>query len=67
MKLETYINSKKMTDATFGALAGLSQSQVSRLRRGLSMPSKEALDRIKEATKGRVTANDFFHNREAAE
>ncbi len=67
MKLETFLNKRNMTDATFGALAGLSQSQVSRIRRGLSMPSREALERIKEATKGKVTANDFFHTREAAE
>lgn len=67
MKLETYINWKKLTDASFGEIAGLSQSQVSRIRRGLSMPSKDALERIKAATKGKVTANDFFHNREPAE
>jgi transcriptional regulator with XRE-family HTH domain len=60
MKLETYLKKKKMTDAAFGALIGLSQSQVSRIRRGLSWPSKETLIAIAAVTNNSVTVSDII-------
>lgn len=69
MKLETYLTENNMTDAEFGALAGLSQSQVSRIRRGVSWPSRDAVEAITSSTGGAVTANDLFEAKssEAAE
>jgi transcriptional regulator with XRE-family HTH domain len=60
MKLETYLKEKKMTDDAFAALVGLSQSQISRIRRDKSWPTREAMERIATATAGVVTANDFL-------
>jgi transcriptional regulator with XRE-family HTH domain len=60
MKLGTYITDKGMTDASFGALAGISQSQVSRIRRGISWPTSETVEAIVKATKGKVTAQDLY-------
>ena len=59
MKLETYLKQNDMTDAAFGALIGISQSQISRIRRGESFPSRGTLFNIAKVTSGKVTANDF--------
>lgn len=60
MKLETYLKNNGMTDASFGAQVSLSQSQVSRIKRGVSWPTRDVLERITMATGGTVTANDFL-------
>jgi transcriptional regulator with XRE-family HTH domain len=59
MTLEQYLTNEKLTDAEFGIRVGLSQSQISRIRRGISLPSWDAMERIEEGTSGAVTANDF--------
>lgn len=64
MKLIDFLQSKKLTDAAFAEKVGLSQSQVSRIKRGKSMPSWDAAAAIERATDGSVTASDF--SREAA-
>lgn len=66
MKLSAYISKKKMTNAEFGTLVGLSQSQVSRIRRGVSRPSWEAMGRIEKETGGKVTFKDFAADEVAA-
>lgn len=60
MTLDQYLNTKGMTDAAFAAVVGISQSQVNRLRRGLSQPSWGTLETIERATGGKVAASDFF-------
>ncbi|ASP84139.1 XRE family transcriptional regulator [Sinorhizobium meliloti] len=67
MTLEQYLRSKGITDAAFGASAGLSQAQVSRIKRGVSMPSWDAIAKIMKATDGDVTANDFAAAVESAQ
>lgn len=59
MKLSQYLTDTKETDAAFAAKVGLSQSQISRLRRGLSNPSWDVVPVIEKVTKGAVTAADF--------
>lgn len=58
-------NGKPLSDAAFGALCSMSQSQISRLRRRESKPSFEAIQAIHKATGGKVSPNDWFA--EAAE
>ena len=71
MTLDEYLspatdeNGKPVSDATFGARCGMSQSQVSRLRNGKSRPSFEAIEAVRKATDGKVSPNDWFA--EAAE
>ena len=60
MKLGEYLSLNKMTDEAFASLVGMSQSQISRLRRGLSRPSWESLAAIERVTTGMVTASDFM-------
>jgi transcriptional regulator with XRE-family HTH domain len=60
MKLDQYLSARKLTDAAFAAIVGMSQSQVNRLRRGLSMPSWDAVAAIEQATSGKVSATDFI-------
>ena len=63
--LAAWIFHNCLTDAAFGSLVGLSQSQISRIKRGKSRPSWEALAAIEKATKGKVTAADFMESGEA--
>lgn len=49
----------KESDAAFGARVNLSQSQVNRLRRGMSRPSWSAIDSIAKATGDKVTVKDW--------
>lgn len=60
MTLSDYIDASGLTDAAFGAEIGLSQGQVSKLRRGKHWPSRETISRIRAATNGAVTADDFL-------
>lgn len=59
MKLETYLDVNRLTDSAFGQIVNLSQSQVSRIKRGKSWPQREVMERIMAATGGKVTPNDF--------
>lgn len=60
MTLQEYLNKKKLTDAAFADLIGVSQPTVSRLRSKGQIPSREVMRSIFEKTGGAVTANDFF-------
>jgi transcriptional regulator with XRE-family HTH domain len=60
MKLENYLKENSLTDAEFGKMIGKSQSQVSRIRRGVSWPPKEVIEAIAAVTEGNVTANDIL-------
>ncbi len=60
MKLNLYLSSKGITDEAFGRKIGCSQSQVSRIKRGVSKPSLGLIERIAMATGGAVRANDFM-------
>lgn len=60
MTLDDYLSDRNLTDTAFGAQIGRSQSAISRLRRGLTKPDWETLERIKDATSGAVTPNDFL-------
>lgn len=66
MKLETYLRTKKLTDKAFGALVGLSQSQVNRIKRGESTPSWSTITAIEEATRGKVKLRDLRPEQESA-
>lgn len=60
MKLHDYLTLKGITDEAFGRKIGCSQSQVSRIKRGVSKPSLGLIERIALATGGAVRANDFM-------
>jgi transcriptional regulator with XRE-family HTH domain len=66
MKLAEFLNTEKLTDEAFGALVGMSQSQISRIKRGVSRPSWESLAAIERVTDGKVRAADFIPEASAA-
>jgi transcriptional regulator with XRE-family HTH domain len=68
MTLDEYLAAEKpngLTEAVFAARIGSSQPHVNRLRRGAN-PGFSLMERIKKATGGAVTPNDFLPPDEAA-
>ncbi len=60
MKLDTYLREHGLTSVQFGKMSGIGSKQtVHKYRHGLRFPSPENLRRIREATRGAVTAEDF--------
>lgn len=60
MTLAQYLSESDLTDAEFGAKVGVSQSQISRLKRGVSFPSPATAVRIAQATGGKVKPADWY-------
>jgi transcriptional regulator with XRE-family HTH domain len=60
MTLKEYLTNRPITDAEFGALIGVSQSQVTRIKNGQTSPSLAVIVAIEKATGGDVRANDIF-------
>jgi transcriptional regulator with XRE-family HTH domain len=61
MTLKDWLALKKMSDAEFARVSGIGQrALVQKYRHGRQCPAPENLRRIRVATKGAVTANDFF-------
>jgi hypothetical protein len=62
MTLSDWLSLHCETDAAFARRSGIGHKQlVGKYRRGLQIPSPVNMDRIRLATDGAVTANDFFH------
>lgn len=60
MKLSEYLRNKGLSAAGFGRVAGLGSRQlVHKYLSGERFPTPENLRRIREATGGAVTADDF--------
>jgi len=66
MTLDDWMHQTRTKPKDFAVLIGRDISTVSRLRRGETKPNWETLEAIERATGGKVTARDFFPNREAA-
>ena len=60
MKLDQYLTEKNIAPVDFARDIGRDVATVSRLRRELTRPDWETVRRITEATKGKVSANDFI-------
>lgn len=60
MTLKEYLKNRPITDAEFGALIGVSQSQVTRIKNGQTSPSLAVIVAIEKATDGEVGAKDIF-------
>lgn len=60
MRLSDYFSQQDgLTETAFAERIGRSQSQVNRLRRGVSSPDWSTIEKIKAATGGLVTADDW--------
>lgn len=60
MRLAAWMAKRRISDELLASELGVSRATVSRLRRGLQVPSMALAARISEFTKRRVTANDFL-------
>lgn len=61
MKLSDYIDGANLTRAEFAALIDVDEASLSRYISGSRRPNWDVLHRIRDATGGRVTANDFMN------
>lgn len=66
MTLREWLDRNKVTVEVFADRIGTHHSSVSRYAGG-RMPRKEVLKRIKEATDGQVTADDFLDDDEVTD
>ena len=60
MRLNNYLKYSGKTHKDFADDLGLSVSAVHKWLYGQRFPRREHLEKIKELTKGEVTANDFI-------
>jgi transcriptional regulator with XRE-family HTH domain len=67
MKLAEFMRRKGLSDQDMSALIGaVSESAVRKWKYGERTPRSEVLIRIREATGGEVSADDFLPSREEA-
>lgn len=60
MTLDQWLSQHRISSAEFGRTSGIGDRQlVHKYRRGERFPSPENLRRIRDATAGAVTADDF--------
>lgn len=64
MDIQTYMTKKKLRDGDMAELLDCNKTTVWRIRTGDTYPSPDLLEKIFEVTGGKVTANDFFHQKE---
>lgn len=60
MRLAEYLRTNNLDDAAFGAVVGSSEGAVKKWRYGERIPRPDQMARIREATGGAVTADDFY-------
>jgi DNA-binding XRE family transcriptional regulator len=60
MRLDDYLNRKKLTNDDFAALVGVSRQAVYYWRIGHVVPAPKQMQKIMELTEGKVRPNDFF-------
>jgi hypothetical protein len=60
MRLRDYLTTHSLTNVEFGSKVELTGEAVRRYANGDRIPSREAMRRIFDETKGAVTPNDFF-------
>lgn len=60
MKLEQYLKSKNIKPAAFAASIDVAPSTITRILRGERTPRIELAAKIKVATRGKVTVEDFM-------
>ena len=60
MKLERWMKIKGYTDGQFAELIGMSRVAVNLYRHGHRVPRPAVMEKISDATAGRVKPNDFY-------
>lgn len=60
MRLGIWLKQQRVTQMQFAETLGISRNYVSELGAGKKWPSREVAQRIREATRGMVSADDFL-------
>jgi transcriptional regulator with XRE-family HTH domain len=60
MRLAEWMDSNGVTDASLGERLGVDRTTISRIRCGRNKPSWDLAAKIKEASDGSVTPDDFL-------
>jgi transcriptional regulator with XRE-family HTH domain len=60
MKLQQFLDQNNISRADFARAVGVSEVAITRYVGGKRMPRTDLLVKIREATKGAVTADDFL-------
>lgn len=66
MKLIDWLTQENISDEAFGRRVGRSQSQISRIKCGLSRPSLDLVEVIDRETGGLVAVDDWINKVQAA-
>lgn len=66
MKLADFLRTNRVSDIEFGSQVNASTGAVRKWRSGERIPRPEQMVRIREATGGAVTADDFYPAERAA-
>lgn len=66
MKLADWMLKSGVGDEVMASRLEVDRTTLSRLRRGITRPSWDLVNRISEITSGEVTANDFMNSPEEA-
>lgn len=61
MKPKTWRENHNLSQKELGDMLGFSKSHISMIESGTRFPSNKLISKYYEVTKGKVTANDFFH------
>lgn len=62
MKLKDYLTTYSIGQSKLSRILGVSQAHVSNILKGRKSPSIQLIKRIREATKGKVTADDLLNS-----
>ena len=60
MTLDQFLRINKVSERAFSEAIGVSQPHVHRFRTGESWPNRDVMIRIREATQGQVSSEDFL-------
>ena len=67
MKLSVWLKAQGKTQTAFAEELGSSQSYIAQLCKGDKWPGRQMAERIRDATRGMVSADDFLEPPEAAQ
>lgn len=67
MQLSDWMAREGLDDERFGGMVQADRGTISRIRRGVNRPSWELAARIKSATSGEVSADEFLPAGDTAE
>lgn len=60
MKLQEYLEKESLPMSKFSEVTGIKQDTLNKYKYGLRIPNRRNMDIIYQATKGEITADDFY-------